>query len=406
MVVPGRPSLLRTRALGVFGSALGCLLSASCQGADDRGSAQAGRVLSLHAHEDWAVGGLGELGGVVFEAEPASAAIGPGGRVVVADRLGAKVLLIGGGGQLLGSWGRRGAGPGEFQAPVQVGFTPDSLFWVADSGLERISWLDLAGGVAETRSFPREPVPSSTWMARGRWVLNGGHVLGAPTESSGDQREAPRPLPLVVWDRERTLHVVGWVERRAPQGLRIPLASGFFSTSEQPLPGFPILGASPGGHWFFALQRDGALDRQGRGEIVITRYAPSGTELQRVGIAYQGQALDEETLGRLRRRAAFQAERIASRWGPIQGEEIFNAYWIPSHLPPVREALADEEGFWLQREVVRPGRWERYDLGGELCAVVMLPPGFRGLAATADRMVGIRTDSLGVHTLQAYRLER
>ncbi len=395
----------RTEALTALGFAFLHIGVLGCQAPHDGPAFEEGRTLDLRASVAWAVGGLEELGGVVFESQPASAAFGPSGAVAAADRLGSQVLMLSAEGHLLRSVGRSGAGPGEFQGPVRVGFTGDSLLWVVDAQLSRISWFDLAGALVETRSLPGEAVPSSPWTAFGRWVLDGGRVLGYPSGPSSEERgEPPVPMPLVVWDRGEAMHVIGWVERRAPGSLRIPLASGFFVSSEQPIQGFPILGTAPRGQWFFVLQRDGVVDRNGRGMIVITRYTSSGTQVDRVEIPYEAQPTDDETLRNLRTRADFHAEQIRSRGRAVRGEDIFDGYWIPSHLPAVRAVLADEEGYWLQREAVFPGKWERYDLGGELCATATLPPGFQGLAGTSDRLVGIRTDSLGVHSLLAYHL--
>ena len=58
--------------------------------------------------------------------------------VFVTDPLHHRVLVYGKLGELIGSWGREGAGEGEFRRPMGIGIGPDGSVYVADSHNDRI----------------------------------------------------------------------------------------------------------------------------------------------------------------------------------------------------------------------------------------------------------------------------
>lgn len=356
-----------------------------------------------HAEQRWAAGGTEERGGLVLEPPVWAAAIAPDGSVALVDRS-SSVTLVDRDGRLANSLGRAGGGPGEFRDPRGVGFTPDTILWVTDVASGRITSFTRNGEVLDTRNQPLEPVPESPWSARGAQVLEGESVLGSASGSEEAVRGDLLPLPVVIWDSAGALQVVDWVERAAPSGRRIPTDRGLPVSGSQPIQGGPVVGAERLGRWFFVLDRAPAEGPEAH--MRITRYTPTGAQLDRLTIPYEPVPLDDEIMARLEDAASNIARQLPPAAGRVRAADVMEATWIPTHLPPVQQVLADEEGFWLRREQFkRAGTWDRYTLEGRWLARLDLPDRFRGLAGTARTLVGVSVDSLGTPVLQQFDVE-
>lgn len=68
-----------------------------------------------------------------------------GDRIVVADPPAHQVVALSGTGEVLGRWGQRGDGPGQFQFPTDVALDADGSMFVVDSLNFRIAHLDRDG---------------------------------------------------------------------------------------------------------------------------------------------------------------------------------------------------------------------------------------------------------------------
>lgn len=375
------------------------LIAIALSGCDRSVEEEVGGPVSRTAFERWAVGGMEERGGIVLAAPPSSGAIGPGGLVAVADRAGSTILLLGLEGEPVRELGRRGFAPGEFRQLDKVGFAGDTLLWASDAGSRWITWYDLRRPDSLwTVQAPEEQVPSTHWTAKPSWVLDGGRLLGKPrrgVQSSGS--EATPPIPVVAWSSEGELRVVDMVETVAPRSRRIRMANGLFSTTSQVLDGAPIIEVARGGKWFFVLDRTPASADSGL--IRIARYDPDGLPIDRLEIPYRAEPMSDTVMGWIRGQAESMEEQLPPEMG-IDAEAVLEATWLPERLPPVREVLADEEGFWIQREMTSPGLWERYDLTGNLLFDVRLPRTFRGLAGSPGAVLGWMMDTLYVPELR------
>ena len=74
-------------------------------------------------------------------------AIAPDGEVYVSDGYGnCRVHRFSAAGELLGSWGTVGSGPGEFRLPHAITFAPDGRLAVADRENDRVQFFDRSGG--------------------------------------------------------------------------------------------------------------------------------------------------------------------------------------------------------------------------------------------------------------------
>lgn len=145
---------------------------------------------------------LGQRGRPSLQApfnHPADVALAPNGEIYVADGYGNSAIhRFSPEGQHLGSWGRPGAGPGQFTTPHGIWIDADERVLVADRENNRVQlfspegdfygeWADLyhpmdiyvdgAGIVYVTDQIPRITMyaPDGTMLARGRPVTMGAH---------------------------------------------------------------------------------------------------------------------------------------------------------------------------------------------------------------------------------------
>lgn len=88
-------------------------------------------------------------------AEPIALVCGPGGTRYVLDGKDARVLRFDADGTFLGSFGRQGAGPGEFASPTDLTILPDNNLLVADSGNSRLSRFTPEGGFLDSVTLQR-----------------------------------------------------------------------------------------------------------------------------------------------------------------------------------------------------------------------------------------------------------
>ncbi len=295
---------------------------------------------------------------------------------------------------------RRGSGPGEFQQPEQVGFLGDSLLWVFDRSLARVTLFDMDGRVVETMLRPYQPIPKSRWSARGKWLLADGATLGRPTSDG-----AADSIPLVMWDREGRQSVADWIPNHGPSLERIRTSEGLEIGFPPAFDARPIVNVESGGNWFYVLHRLPADSDVGT--IRIQRYSTAGERMDSIVIPYRVRSMTDSLMGWVRGRAEalVDAYRTQGGRGSLTFEAVMEGTWIPQRLPPVREALADGEGLWLQREASEAGLWERYELGGNLVYSVRLPFNFRGLASAPGFVFGWLGDSMYVPELRLYRIQ-
>jgi DNA-binding beta-propeller fold protein YncE len=94
-------------------------------------------------------------------AEPNDVAIGPAGEIYVVQGHGGKgeqhVLKFDRDGNFIKLWGKRGAGPGEFDVPHSVALDAQGLVYVADRGNQRIQVFDAEGNFIRESKHPGTP---------------------------------------------------------------------------------------------------------------------------------------------------------------------------------------------------------------------------------------------------------
>ncbi len=95
-----------------------------------------------------------------------------------------RVLTFDTQGRLVRSFGRTGAGPGEFRSPSTLAVGPDNTLWVVDETNGRYVVFDTGGRYLfdQRRALPRNcrPVPCTRFDAQGR-LLDGSYLNDAPS---------------------------------------------------------------------------------------------------------------------------------------------------------------------------------------------------------------------------------
>jgi hypothetical protein len=344
---------------------------------------------------------------------PSAGALSPSGNVALVDRMTGSLVLLDQQGRLILRLDRKGGGPGEFRDPRQVGFESDDLVWVSDAASGRLTWFEIDGTVAKELARPWEPVPGSVWSALGAWALRSGAVLGDVTGPRDPRGGTYPPVPVALWDGAGTLRTVAWVPVHGPTVMQVTTPAGPAAGSAQPIDATPLVAVPPGGEWFLLIDRS-PVERGGRGEIRISRFGPDGNPKDAMAIPYIPVQAGEAAHVWLQRQGEWRAELLNRHMPPelgrVTAEDVVQAIWLPRFLPPVRNALAANEGVWLQRErpfptlADGPNVWEYYDLSGSLKKRVEMPSGFEGLAAHENALLGVTTDSLGVPEIWLKRI--
>jgi len=127
---------------------------------------------------------------------PTKLAVAPSGDLYVADGYGnARVHRFSAAGKLLQSWGKPGAGPGEFMVPHGIGVTPDGRVLVADRDNKRIQVFTLDGTYVD--AWTGFSHPTSLFIRGDRVYVS---EIGWEFDSSaaaGDENELPLRLSIL-----------------------------------------------------------------------------------------------------------------------------------------------------------------------------------------------------------------
>jgi len=137
------------------------------------------------------------------------------GRIVGADLQAGELPVFDSTGVRAATWGRRGAGPGEFRDLVNIGSAGGDSIWAYDAGSRRLTIFDPAGLVARSAVLDF-PGPGGWAVVLGRvgdgrfvvadaWVPDPGKVRYAPGSVGPDS------TPLRLWQvGSATSELLGW----------------------------------------------------------------------------------------------------------------------------------------------------------------------------------------------------
>lgn len=359
--------------------------------------------------ERWTVGErtlrLGTLEGDGPESfgRVASLAVGPDGRVYVADGQAMEVRVFGPDGTFLRALGRQGEGPGEFTAVDGVEIGPEGTLYVRDPRLSRVSLFDPDAGVF-LESFPLERAFMLFSLGTTLWVDDEGRLWDKVSVSlrvDEPERHAlirypptgGAPDTLVLGEREapRVLAVDGDGNPRA--ALRIP----FSATA--------AFDVAPDGQFAWGI---GDAYR-------ITVRGPGGDTLRAFVRSLEADEVTSSEAEAARATLREQARDL------VEGSRLQN-YELPDMKPLFDEIVADRTGHWWVRHyrwdppetedtgeetdagpATEPHLYDVFDPEGRFLGTVETPE-MRVMEIGRDFVAGIETDELGVGYVAVYEL--
>jgi hypothetical protein len=317
----------------------------------------------------------------------------PDGRIVVANG-GHELRFYEANGSHVRSAGRKGGGPGEFEALGSLrAVGPDSLMAV-DWQLQRVSFFDTRG--AFLGSFPI-PAVEGTGRPRligrfgdGTLMVAGGRSFGADARGG---LHVDSSLYVRVTPDGEPLDTMGSLP--AGESFVIREGQGMTVTSR-------AFGRSPqhdlrGQRFYF-----------GNGEsYTVDVYSSQGTLEHRIRRVHDNLAVTEEDVRR------FKEERLENAtdpdWRP-RTERSLAEMPYPATMPAYSRIILDSEGNLWVAPYRRPGdeqpRWDVFDPDGQWLGTVETPPDFRVTEIGADYVLGVYRDELDVEQVQLYTLRK
>lgn len=404
MKLPLRP----TPVVPILGVAACLAVAAACSSPDEAGVCQGLRVpdaaassgagsweeqgLAPELRELWRAGGLEEGQGMVF---PVGVSAGSEGRIAIPDFRAGQTFVVAPDGEWLGSWTRRGRGPGEVLRPVAATWTEDGQLAVFDIQGAKVTWVAGPGEATNELQLDSDftaPVIASgslRWAAVGTdgtsWLSSGPSTAGTGTARAVDVvtrlRAGAGAPDTVLRDTVPTIAREGRFARTLLPGVPRPVAALE--------PDGDLLYASRDGS--YVLRRIGSSD--GQSSPVLCRDAPprslSDEERARGDVPSGAEQLAEAV------RDASPPDELASIGGLIVGTE--GRVWVQRKRPSPfgQDAMYGPPG----------GRWEVFSSRGEYLGSVAPPGSARLQAARGDTVWAIEIGDLDERWIVAYELE-
>lgn len=318
------------------------------------------------------------------------------GSIAVVSRGTHDIRIFDAAGRHTRTYGRKGAGPGEYEQPSYIGRSGDTLF-IYDYSFHRVTALDARSGAARTRMMPRD---TSGLMLDPYLRLGDGTLIAMPIpftsmrRRDGTQRSQIRvmalgsdtaqpPITIGTFPYITSLAVNPENRERAP-------SVGFYAFG----PSLWITG-SPG----VVVIGDGAEPR-------LRYFTTDGTATGDAALPLEPRRFDRRAVAAARDRLlAVSPERIH--------RSIIDRHeprYLPETEPFFRELRAGPGGeVWVERfRVDQFAAAEFLVIGKERAprARVVLPPNLRPYEIGHDYILGVTTDEDGVESVVLHRYSR
>jgi hypothetical protein len=297
----------------------------------------------------------------------------------------------------LHSFGRDGAGPGEFRHFGWTGHFGDTAV-VYDGNLRRLTSI-LFGGpprlltvvpviVRDERSF--DVVGR---LADARWLV---HALSPPNVSARGVQRVPGQVGVID---SRATGTVQWLAEESDLSLFVYNPAGSQKQVSIVVAAFPsslAMTASGPAIWFGdtgaeQLTRIDAIT--GTRTVIKLPDAPAAVTQEAVD------ASRAREMGAVRDQAAQDVVKVK-----------YSASYLPERLPVFQALLAGTGGdLWVQRFAdnrAGPAQYVVLAAGGHVLARVTVPAGFRVTDVGYNYVVGVHKDDEGVETILAYTLTK
>lgn len=293
-------------------------------------------------------------------------------------------------GQLAGTIGRGGEGPGEFRRVTSLGFTSEEHLWVFDSRLQRVTVFEEDGTVVST-----EFVPGANDAA----VLDAGAGVVTLSERTHelDNRTPLEPsdrIWLIEWrdqssQRNDTLDII----RARDSRFQVSAGGQRRLVGFQPWSDAPRLGGvADGGGLLIATPLEGS-------QLAIRRYGQPGLELASSTVELPTEMLTSQRIDTWV--STFLDELTRTR---VERSELEEALITPQIFPGIaHRILGFEGGYWVELGRGWDGsEWSLVDRGGEHVGTVQLAKWSRVVAAKRNQIWVLQRGSFDLPSIVRY----
>lgn len=300
------------------------------------------------------------------------------GRVIVVDSVAGNIRVFGPRGQYLSTWGRKGRRRGEYTSPALLGVIHgDSL-----AILDRMTLTVLSGDGQYGRSL--FPVPMQILgVRRDARLVMFEITIGYGMPSDGDVL-GPDTAMLDLLDAAGQVEALG-----AAATSRSVYTGGEYVR----LPFSPPLTVATSGDTVFTLADGGNA---------VQVYGADGLRARWPAYRRPEPVTDDD-------RAAYR-RNVEQRGLPTPLARAFLAAANSPHVPkfkPVYDGLVatDDGEVWARRFgwADEPREWDVYTSAGVLRGTVRTPAGFTLKQVTADRVVGVLRDTVGIERVVVFQ---
>ena len=330
-------------------------------------------------------------------------AVAPNGTIAVNQQQDGLIRFFDSRGKPLGTFGRKGQGPGEFE-------TLGRTFWIADTlvAIDLIRRLTLVSPdrklvrtvpflpSVRTVTKPGAPAPNFNFPLPWARYANGDQLVfthlaeGSPTP---DWLAGAKSRSVII--RTDSAGVFEKLIAVQPEeNCSVPFQGGKGSAAIPYCTTYRFA-ASPDGSTVAFVQ----VESSARPTYVLTMIRSEGDTAFRAQYLYQPIAIPK----------AAREEAIASvgRFGPDAMEALRKAK-MPEHYPPVAMLLLSRDGTtWLELTTTTgPRRWHVIDLDGHVIGRVDLPRDVRLQVTSRHAVWGTQTDADGLQHIVRYTVSR
>jgi hypothetical protein len=319
------------------------------------------------------------------------------GRIGVVNAGSRDVRFYGGDGRFLASYGKRGGGPEEFEAPALAGFAGDTLL-VVDRAHHRLTFVHPDQGLVGLVRVSDEvggflnPVGS---FASGQTVYGGAFDMRRIGELHNGMNRAH------TFYRSSNLDgslAVDFGDRMGAEFFIRDLEGSGQDSRPAVLPfgKLPVAAVSPG-HFFFS--------DQDAWEVEVR--TPDGGLVRLIRQEWDPVQVSEAD------RAAHIGNVVAQVGDPNQAAQIrsyLGGLPVPEHFPPFGTLMADlEDCLWVQ-DFQRPGAenrtWSIFAPDGVRIGRITFPERFNPAEIGSDYVLGVGWDEMNVEYVRMYGLRR
>ncbi len=325
----------------------------------------------------------------------------PDGGVAIANGGYGQVRIYDAQGQFVRSLGRKGEGPGEFQAPALAGFLPPDTLVVVDNRLRRITLFTLDGEMPRSEGMEEDVGGSvSPWgiFADGSTVVGGGFYFSS---SNGEALSTGYSRRLTTYRsvaRDGSL-VTDFGEFPGSEFFMVVRSQGggmVMMARLVPFGKFPM--AAVGGNRFYFGSGD---------SWEIREYSPEGALRQLIRWDKPLRPVESEDLSR------FIESQVEDAEDPTQAQEIRQQYAempSPDFMPAFAGLSVDAMGYlWVER-YRGPGEdipeFDIFDSQGHLAGYAALPEDADVLQIGDDYILALYRDELGIEFVRMFAFHR